>query len=115
MQYCCHEYTGQLRKAQIAISMTEQGDPYENALAERVNRTIKEEMLLNRRFVNYEAAQEAVQVAIENYNRVRPHRSCNYYTPQQAHQMRGELTKKWRVRKHLQPEKVQSMLTRVTA
>ncbi|MFD2937503.1 IS3 family transposase [Spirosoma flavum] len=41
VQYCCHAYTGLLRKNKIAISMTEQGDPYENALAERVNRTIK--------------------------------------------------------------------------
>lgn len=115
VQYCCHEYTGRLRKAQIAISMTEQGDPYENALAERVNRTIKEEMLLNRRFAHYEAALEAVGIAIENYNRIRPHRSCNYYTPQQAHLMQGELTKKWRVRKYAQPEKMQPVATRVTA
>lgn len=115
VQYCCREYTGLLRKTKIAISMTEQGDPYENALAERVNRTIKEEMLLNRSFVNYEAAQEAVRRAIENYNRIRPHRSCNYYTPQQAHQMQGELTKKWRVRKRSQPEKVQPKATKIEA
>jgi putative transposase len=49
VQYC----SGQLRRHKISISMTEQGDPYENALAERVNRTIKQEMLLNRSFVNY--------------------------------------------------------------
>lgn len=107
VQYCCHEYTGLLRKAKIAISMTEQGDPYENALAERVNRTIKEDMLLNRSFVNYEAAQEAVQRAIENYNNLRPHRSCSYLTPQQAHRMQGELVKKWRVGKRRQQGKMQ--------
>ena len=75
-------------------------------------------MLLNRRFVNYEAAQQATQRAIENYNQYRPHRSCNYYTapadrPQQAHQLQGELAKKWRVRKRAQPEKVQSRQTKV--
>lgn len=115
VQYCCRQYTHRLRKAKIAIRMTEHGDPYENALAERVNRTIKEEMLLNRSFVNYQAAQEAVRVAIENYNKLRPHRSCNYYRPQQAHQMQGELTKKWRVRNRSQPEKVQPRVIRSTA
>jgi transposase InsO family protein len=107
VQYCSHAYTSLLRRHKIAISMTEQGDPYENALAERMNRTIKEEMLLNRSFVNYEAANEAIQRAIENYNRLRPHRSCNYHTPEQAHRMQGELIKKWRAKKRTQPEKIQ--------
>ncbi|MBC3789229.1 transposase InsO family protein [Spirosoma sp. LMG 31448] len=106
VQYCCHAYTGLLRKNKIAISMTEQGDPYENALAERVNRTIKEDMLLNRGFISYAAAEEGVQRAIENYNRLRPHRSCGYYTPEQAHRMQGELVKKWRVTKRRQAAKM---------
>ena len=107
VQYCAHQYTGLLRRNKIAISMTEQGDPYENALAERVNRTIKEDMLLNRGFVSYEAALEAVQRAIESYNRLRPHRSCSYLTPQQAHRTQGELVKKWRVTKRRQQAKMQ--------
>ncbi|MFD2574045.1 integrase core domain-containing protein [Spirosoma soli] len=89
--------------------MTEQGDPYENALAERVNRTIKEDMLLNRGFVTYAAAEEGVQRAIENYNQLRPHRSCDYYTPDQAHRMQGELIKKWRVTKRRQAAKMRSI------
>lgn len=102
VQYCCREYIGLLRRHKVIISMTEQGDPYENALAERVNRTIKQEMLLNRSFVTYEMAQQAVQRAIENYNRIRPHRSCAYHTPEQAHRMQGELVKKWRISKRKQ-------------
>jgi putative transposase len=109
VQYCCHAYTGLLRKNKIAISMTEQGDPYENALAERVNRTIKEDMLLNRGFMSYAAAEEGVQRAVENYNQLRPHRSCGYYTPEQAHRMQGELVKKWRVAKRRQATKMQSV------
>jgi transposase InsO family protein len=108
VQYCCHAYTGLLRKNKIAISMTEQGDPYENALAERVNRTIKEDMLLNRGFISYAAADEAVQRAIENYNQLRPHRSCGYYTPEEAHRMQGEMVKKWRVTKRQLAAKMQS-------
>lgn len=94
--------------------MTEQGDPYENALAERVNRTIKEDMLLNRGFVSYEAAQEAVERAIESYNRFRPPRSCGYLTPQQAHRTQGELVKKWRVTKRRQAAKMQSTESRAS-
>ncbi|UHG89813.1 IS3 family transposase [Spirosoma oryzicola] len=115
VQYCCHAYTGLLRKNKIAISMTEQGDPYENALAERVNRTIKEDMLLNRGFISYAAAEEAVQRAIENYNQLRPHRSCGYNTPEQAHRLQGELVKKWRVKKRQQPGKMQQIASIVTA
>lgn len=107
VQYCCHEYIALLKGNKIAISMTEQGDPYENALAERMNRTIKEEMLLNRGFADYAAACPAVERAIINYNTLRPHGSCNYHTPEQAHRMEGALAKKWRVSKRRQTEKAQ--------
>ena len=36
VQYCCTEYIALLKQAKVAISMTQNGDPYENALAERV-------------------------------------------------------------------------------
>lgn len=107
VQYCCHDYIRLLTDHTIAISMTEQGDPYENALAERVNRTIKEEMLLNRGFINFATAQEAISLAIRNYNMLRPHGSCDYHTPEQAHQMQGELAKRWRKPKPRNTEKVQ--------
>ena len=107
VQYCCREYTGLLLKAKIAISMTQSGDPYENALAERVNRTIKEDMLQNRGFVTFELAQQAVKRAVENYNTLRPHSSCNYHTPDEAHKMAGELPKKWRKTKARVIEKMQ--------
>ena len=80
VQYCCNEYIALLKGQKIAVSMTEQGDPYENALAERMNRTIKEEMLLNRGFADYASARVAVERAIVNYNTLRPHGSCNYHT-----------------------------------
>lgn len=107
VQYCCQAYIALLKGDKIAISMTEQGDPYENALAERMNRTIKEEMLLNRGFADYAAAKSAIERAIINYNTLRPHGSCNYHTPEQAHQMEGELAKKWRVSKRRETVKVQ--------
>lgn len=107
VQYCCRDYVSLLTDHQVAISMTQNGDPYENALAERINRTIKEDMLENRGFVDYGRALAAVSRAIANYNALRPHGSCDYYTPAQAHQMEGELKRRWRKRKVEAREKVQ--------
>lgn len=59
--------------------MTEQGDPYENALAERINRTIKEDMLQNRAFIEFAMTKMAIERAIANYNTLRPYGSCNYH------------------------------------
>lgn len=46
-QYCCKDYVELLQNSNIAISMTQSGDPLENALAERVNGIIKEEFNLH--------------------------------------------------------------------
>ncbi|WP_460977518.1 integrase core domain-containing protein, partial [Spirosoma knui] len=61
----------------------------------RVNRTIKEDMLQNRGFPSFKQAHVAVSRAIESYNKLRPHSSCNYLTPEQAHQLEGQLKKRW--------------------
>ena len=45
VQYCHHEYVKLLQDYDIKISMTENGDPLENAVAERINGIIKEEYL----------------------------------------------------------------------
>ena len=82
--------------------MTEKGDPYENALAERVNRTMKEEFLLDKGFDSFELAAASVNNAVNTYNTVRPHDSCNYLTPDAAHQRQGPLPKKWKKRKRKQ-------------
>lgn len=71
VQCRCRDYTQALKQHEIRISIaspdftsgTENGDPYENALAERMNRTIKEEMLQNRRFPSFEEAREAIKRA----------------------------------------------------
>ena len=42
-QYCNTKYTKFAEKNGIVMSMTEQYDPYENAVAERINRTLKYE------------------------------------------------------------------------
>ena len=94
VQYCSGGYVSRLRQAKITISMTESGDPNENALAERVFRTLKEEFHL-RGFPTYGMAATAIEQAIGAYNSVRPHASLGYQTPDQAHQGQGHQLLKW--------------------
>lgn len=115
VQYCCGDYIDLLRSNKVKISMTEQGDPYENALAERINRTIKEDMLLNRAFADFTSAEQKVRRAIANYNTLRPHGSCNYLTPEQAHTRVGPLPLRWRKSRQRQPQKVQGKDLRATS
>jgi len=98
LQYCCADYIKRLDHRGITISMTEKGDPYENAIAERVNGILKDEFGLYTCFDNYELASKEVHNAINIYNQQRPHASCDYLTPQEAHQKQGSLNTKWKRR-----------------
>jgi putative transposase len=95
VQYCSASYVELLTLHKIKISMTENGDPYENAIAERVNGILKTEFALCKTFQNYEEAKQAVDEAIRKYNELRPHASCDYMTPAVAHQKNGLLQKRW--------------------
>ena len=95
-QYCCKSYVELLIKNKIAISMTQNGDPYENALAERVNGIIKNEFNLHSSQFAFGVTTQLVEQAISAYNDLRPHASCDYLTPSLAHQGRGELKKRWK-------------------
>ena len=99
LQYCCGAYIDELSAKGIAISMTERGDPYENAIAERVNGILKGEFLIDNEHENFEIAKAKIDSAVNTYNNVRPHGSCNYLTPEQAHQKEGKITSKWRRKK----------------
>lgn len=85
IQYCSNAYTKILKKKQIRISMSEKGNPYENAVAERVNGILKEEFLLNQKFKTMAEANKAIREAIKSYNGLRPHMSINYMTPNQKY------------------------------
>lgn len=95
-QYCCKEYVDLLKENNIAISMTNNGDPYENAVAERVNGIIKSEFNLYSSQFGFEETATIIQKTIDAYNQLRPHASCNYLTPDQAHQQSGTLKKRWK-------------------
>jgi len=85
IQYCSNIYTGLLTKNKIEISMSERGNPYENAVAERVNGILKEEFMLGESFPTKELAYRAAKEAIQTYNEDRPHMSINYMTPNQKY------------------------------
>lgn len=84
-QYCCDDYISKLKQQKIGISMTQTGSPYDNAIAERVNGILKTEFELYKMFKSYKQANKAVQQAIEKYNKLRLHASCNYQTPEKTH------------------------------
>ena len=94
-QYCCHDYVAFLNKHTIDISMAEKGNPYENAIAERINGIVKQ-MGLDRTFATFEDVEKAVAETIDIYNNQRLHSSINYLTPSAAHSKTGELKKGWK-------------------
>jgi putative transposase len=98
VQYCCKEYVKILNKYKISISMTENSDPLENAIAERINKTIKEEFT-DKKTLSYPTFKEAKIKIIEIvnfYNFERPHRSIEYLVPCKAHEITGELKRMWK-------------------
>lgn len=84
-QYCSNTYTKLLKKKKMKISMSEKGNPYENAVAERVNGILKTEFMLGETFKNTKEAHRSVKEAIETYNEYRPHMSIDYMTPNQKY------------------------------
>lgn len=95
LQYCSNEYIKQLNDNFIDISMTQTGDPLENALAERVNGILKDE-LLEEVYLDFEQAQSSVALAISIYNYQRPHSSIDMLTPAKAYEKTGELKHHWK-------------------
>lgn len=84
-QYCSHKYTKMLKNRNVKISMTENGNCYENAVAERINGILKQEFNLNATFVNINQVKKAVDQAIKVYNSKRPNWSINLKTPDQVY------------------------------
>lgn len=81
IQYCSNQYTNELIKRKIRISMTEENHCYENAVAERVNGILKDEFYLDQCFFSTQHAKQAAKNAIKLYNNKRLHVSLGYKTP----------------------------------
>lgn len=96
IQYCTHEYTTALTNAAIQISMTESGDPIENAMAERINGILKNEYLLHEPILNKQQAMKLLNNAVSLYNKQRQHLSCNMFTPDEVHSKQLPVKRLWK-------------------
>lgn len=94
LQYYSGEYMKLIGK-KIRISMSEKSDPLENAIAERVNGILKQE-LLAKSFSSFTEARRQVDQAVTTYNYLRPHLSIDMLTPAEAHARNGELKRRWK-------------------
>ena len=81
IQYCSNKYVEKLKENHINISMTQCGDPLHNALAERMNNTIKNGWLFDCADESFEQVRRRIEEAIYAYNYVRPHQAINMRTP----------------------------------
>lgn len=95
LQYCSAGYVKMLQKNTIGISMTEDGSPYDNAIAERVNGILKDEYGLDEEFTDRNQLQTQVKQAIETYNSRRPHESNHLLTPNEMHKQDKLKPKAW--------------------
>lgn len=85
IQYCCRQYQDVMTRYGIKCSMTQNHDPYANAIAERINGILKQEFLLERQNADLTTMKQLVTECIHLYNRFRPHSSCQMLTPEQMH------------------------------
>jgi putative transposase len=91
LQYCSAEYVAIADQHNIRMSMTENGDPYENALAERMNRTLKEEFGLGKVLKSTLQAKLLTAEAIDLYNNYRPRLALGMKTPQSVYKQKSQL------------------------
>jgi len=97
IQYCSQDYVKALTKNNIKISMTENSDPRENAIAERVNGILKDEWLNDMELKNTSETRKILKKIIHVYNTERLHDSLDHMTPEQVHEhYEGRIKKRWK-------------------
>ena len=99
LQYCSNDYQELLNKNNIKASMTEKYDPYENAIAERVNGILKQEFNIARSIKDIQVKKQLIKNAIDIYNNQRPHLSNHMLTPKQMHQQNKLKRKQYKSKK----------------
>jgi putative transposase len=96
LQYCSELYTSRLKDNDIAISTTQTGSPYDNAVAERINGILKDEFGLGEPLSDLKEAIKQTKQSIFVYNNLRPHLSCSLLTPKQMHNQKNIKLKTYR-------------------
>jgi len=86
LQYCSNQYQELLGQNNIKSSMTEKYDPYENAIAERINGVLKQEFDIAKFDTDIHTKRKLIDQAIKTYNNLRPHLSNHMLTPNKMHQ-----------------------------
>ena len=99
VQYCADDYQYFLTKYKIQCSMTEKSDPYENAVAERVNGILKQEFMIDTYHLDLSMMKKIVAEAIQIYNNDRPHWSNFMLTPNQMHTQKNMNYKTYKTKK----------------
>ncbi len=95
IQYCSNEYVNLLQQHHALISMTQNGDPLENAIAERVNGILKTE-LISSYYEDIDKAALSIARAVIVYNFKRRHSSLNWQIPADVHHQKGPQIKRWK-------------------
>lgn len=95
IQYCSTEYVKLLQQHHAMISMTQSGDPLENAIAERVNGILKTE-LISSSYDDIEQAVRHINRCVIIYNFKRRHSSLNWQIPADVHQQKGPQIRRWK-------------------
>ncbi|MFJ1389725.1 transposase [Capnocytophaga canimorsus] len=85
LQYCSDDYQKVLNQYNIRCSMTQESDPYQNAIAERINGILKQEYDIDKFNVNLQCRKKLVADVVKIYNEKRPHFSNHFLTPKQMH------------------------------
>jgi transposase InsO family protein len=81
-QYTSWDYRGMLQSQGIVLSMSQKGDPYDNALMESFLGTLKVECVSRHRFQTIEQARACIFEYLEVfYNRQRLHSALGYRSP----------------------------------
>ena len=99
LQYCSDEYQKLIGSNHIRCSMTEQYDPYQNAIAERVNGILKQEFILGIKIKDIELMRSLIKQSIKIYNNERPHLSCHMHTPNYMHDQSDVVIKTYKRKK----------------
>jgi putative transposase len=98
LQYCSNEYQKILNKNEIQPSMTQNSDPYENAVAERINGILKQEFYIDKHNNDLPIMKQIIKETVAIYNEKRPHLSNHMLTPNQMHQQNKLIMKTYKTK-----------------
>lgn len=85
-QYLSEAYISRLNELGMLPSMGEIGNSYDNAFAESLNKTIKNEEVWLNEYETFEQAYECIERFVKKYNEKRLHSSIGYVPPNEYEQ-----------------------------